>query len=178
MLYWGGRLPTPFLLRCSRELPLPLLASLPAKPLSGGTVRPVRRLRFAIKAGCARIQATASRMDLNLLVTDCRLDKRAQMWYTGSVHMRKGQDRGWAARIERLYGITAEEYAELADSQGWRCAICGEVDPRGRALFVDHDHETEEIRGLLCSGCNLGIGNFEDDPERLLMAAMYLKERS
>lgn len=71
-----------------------------------------------------------------------------------------------ASSVERTYGITGEEYAALLKSQNGRCYICQRV-PRSRRLAVDHDHETGEVRGLLCSdnerGCNHAIlGNIRD----------------
>jgi hypothetical protein len=45
---------------------------------------------------------------------------------------------------------------------------------RIKALAVDHNHATGEIRGLLCANCNKGIGNLGDSPDRLLVAAGYL----
>lgn len=78
-------------------------------------------------------------------------------------------------RIRLSWGLTWEEYEQLLDGQGGRCAIC-EGQPRKNALCVDHDHKTGEIRGLLCKRCNhrlLGAAN--DDPARLRKAADYLE---
>lgn len=58
-----------------------------------------------------------------------------------------------AARIEKVYGLSADEYAELLKLQGGRCAICRNR-PKTKRLAVDHSHKTNEVRGLLCSRCN------------------------
>jgi hypothetical protein len=77
----------------------------------------------------------------------------------------------------RKYGLTQSRFHEMAAKQGGGCAICGRA-PRGIAgLFVDHNHETGEVRGLLCSGCNTGLGGFGDDPDALTKAAAYLRRR-
>lgn len=54
------------------------------------------------------------------------------------------------------------------------CLICGEQPPGGQALAVDHCHTTGKIRGLLCSRCNIGLGQFRDDPDLLEFARIYL----
>lgn len=78
------------------------------------------------------------------------------------------------------YGITAAEYRALAEQQNGRCAICGRgdngVDRKGKPkrLAVDHDHETDRVRALLCGNCNTGLGLFGDDPDTLRAAADYL----
>lgn len=84
-----------------------------------------------------------------------------------------GQRNAW---LKYKYGITLEEYNRMFDSQEGKCAICGSEEPgRNNTNFaVDHDHETEEVRGLLCHRCNMGLGYFMDDPELLLKAAKYL----
>lgn len=52
-----------------------------------------------------------------------------------------------------------------------QCAICGDFTAN---LHGDHCHSTGLGRGLLCRGCNFGLGNFKDSPDRLLFAAAYL----
>lgn len=80
--------------------------------------------------------------------------------------------------LMRCYGIGIEEYTEIEKSQGGCCAICGakpEDCPRG-VLYVDHDHKTDEVRGLLCSNCNTLIGmSFEN--KNILFSAMSYLER-
>ncbi len=44
-------------------------------------------------------------------------------------------------------------------------------------MHLDHDHEHGHIRGLLCIRCNQGLGQFREDPSRLLRAVVYLRQR-
>lgn|ERR1017187_2030996 len=77
----------------------------------------------------------------------------------------------------RLYGLTLVDYDELLESQGGVCAICGtEEGGHGRTdhFVVDHDHATNNVRGLLCHTCNIGLGGFKDDPALLRAAIRYL----
>ena len=82
-------------------------------------------------------------------------------------------------RMKRL-GVTSEKYDELLASQGGVCAICKELcitkTTTGiqKSLAVDHNHETGQVRGLLCARCNTAIGLLGDDPIRLQYAANYL----
>lgn len=75
----------------------------------------------------------------------------------------------------KKYDLTVAEYNFLKVLQGHCCLICGKHESQLKtSLVVDHDHQTEEIRGLLCSPCNVGIGNLEDNPELLRRGAEYL----
>ena len=68
------------------------------------------------------------------------------------------------------------EFDALLDSQGGRCAICRTETAGGKGGWhVDHDHATGRIRGLLCHGCNIALGYFRDDPDRLRAAMAYLE---
>ena len=91
------------------------------------------------------------------------------------------KDRFKGYSLTRDYGISFEDYSVLLRKQNGKCAICGrpDGDERGnnngsKSLAVDHDHETNEVRGLLCSMCNKGIGSLYDSPALLLKAYEYL----
>lgn len=74
----------------------------------------------------------------------------------------------------RKYGLTPEEYDALLIGQSGRCAICADPLWPDRRTHVDHCHRTSRVRALLCHGCNVGLGAFRDDPDRLLAAVQYL----
>jgi hypothetical protein len=75
------------------------------------------------------------------------------------------------------YGISPEDFERLLEQQGNKCGNpgCSVVFDVEETIHVDHDHETQEVRGLLCSHCNHGLGNFLDDRERLFGAVDYLE---
>lgn len=75
------------------------------------------------------------------------------------------------------YGLTLEEKESIYESQGGRCAICGGDGTNGKwdTLYIDHDHKTGKVRGLLCARCNFALGQFDDDISRLEKAAEYLR---
>lgn len=77
----------------------------------------------------------------------------------------------------RRYGLDAALYDELLSAQANKCAICGEPGEtwEHRNLQVDHDHEANIVRGLLCASCNWGLGNFKDRTQFLSAAIEYLR---
>jgi hypothetical protein len=87
-----------------------------------------------------------------------------------------------ARRIRRReldYGLTQEQFDAMRQAQGDVCAICsnGHVGP-GVNLHVDHNHTTGAVRALLCGKCNTLIGLADDSPERLELAAAYLRKHA
>lgn len=74
--------------------------------------------------------------------------------------------------LTHYYGISTEDYANLVEKQGDKCAICG-TKPEAY-LAIDHCHKTNRIRGLLCRKCNSAIGLFDDNPLRIQRALDYL----
>jgi endogenous inhibitor of DNA gyrase (YacG/DUF329 family) len=84
-------------------------------------------------------------------------------------------------KLKSTYGISVEEFSALLDSQGHKCLICGrqisgKVNSKDLKAFVDHDHKTGAVRGLLCVYCNSLIGYCREDKSLLLAAIGYLKK--
>lgn len=84
--------------------------------------------------------------------------------------------------ITRIYGISADDYHALLEKQDNRCAICGthSHDVQHQTftrLVVDHDHQTGDVRGLLCPACNLVLGQAKDTIEILENAIAYLRQK-
>ena len=77
-----------------------------------------------------------------------------------------------ASDLKQKYGLTIEQFDELLRRQNYACGICER--PFDRTPHVDHCHLTDWVRGLLCRRCNLGLGNFEDNPAFLVKAARYM----
>jgi hypothetical protein len=76
-----------------------------------------------------------------------------------------------AAATASHYSTTRKALADMLEAQEGRCPIC----LRRKKLVVDHNHETQEIRGLICNRCNVGMGQFKDDALLLRSAAAYLE---
>lgn len=125
----------------------------------------------------------AHSMTKDKLFGHCKACERARA--TRDNAMRQERDpkrvatlRRAAARRKRLrqYGLTEQDYERMLIEQDGKCAICGAEEPGawGGSMPVDHDHETGKVRKLLCHNCNGGLGQFGDDPDRLLAAAIYV----
>lgn len=103
---------------------------------------------------------------------------------------RAAATREWNARYSKTkllngnlvsaYGITLAEYNAMLESQKGLCAICNQppegTNQRNWRLSVDHCHACGDVRMLLCSKCNNGLGCFKDSPEFLAKAIEYLNQ--
>ena len=90
-------------------------------------------------------------------------------WYSKPENKLRVKDR----QLRKDYGITLEEWQAKLAAQGGLCAVCKQ--PMTEKINVDHDHATGEVRDLLCSGCNGGLGLFRDEPALLIAAEAYLR---
>lgn len=86
------------------------------------------------------------------------------------------RDRAADARMQKLYGISLEQYNTLLAFQGGCCAICRRpADSMPTRLNIDHDHKTHQVRGLLCAWCNhKRLTALNDSLEYAANAAAYL----
>lgn len=113
-----------------------------------------------------------------------KLKARRREYYRNNKEKLNASNKEWEKKnperrknkyLERLYGITLEQYNETLDKQEGKCGICETHQSNfKRDLSVDHCHKTGNIRGLLCDSCNIALGNFKDNPDILKKALKYL----
>lgn len=77
-------------------------------------------------------------------------------------------------RLRYEYNITVEQHQQMLIEANGKCALCYREDK----LVIDHCHNTGKVRGLLCSHCNTGLGQFRDDIEALQRSIEYLKQNA
>lgn len=81
------------------------------------------------------------------------------------------QKRGPEYHRQHLYGLSDSDFRALESRQKGVCALCGK---KPKKFHVDHDHATGKIRGLLCIGCNTGLGQLGDNEAGLRRALTYI----
>lgn len=75
------------------------------------------------------------------------------------------------------YGLTPDDYQRMFKEQGGVCYLCKRPQSKGRKnLSVDHDHRTGRVRALLCTRCNVGLAQFDDNVEVMAAAIAYVEE--
>jgi hypothetical protein len=107
-----------------------------------------------------------------------RYDSKPSSKTKAAEYYQNNKDKIRNGMLIRIYNITLEEYSALLEKQNNKCGICGVSKcPTGKSFAVDHSHETNKIRGLLCKNCNTGLGMFEDNRTNIENALLYLKEQ-
>lgn len=95
--------------------------------------------------------------------------KRDRARYAANTAKRRRSNR------ESIFGKGASQhFSDQLAEQNNVCASCGEQFKGTRDAHSDHNHLTGQWRGVLCLGCNLGIGNFKESTDKLLKAVQYL----
>lgn len=75
----------------------------------------------------------------------------------------------------KKYGLTPERYEEMVKAQDGRCVICNTELLGGKQTHIDHNHDTGEVRAILCTLCNVGIGAFRERVDLLRKAIAYIE---
>jgi hypothetical protein len=110
--------------------------------------------------------------------------KAGKKWRETHLEYVKAANKEWVAKnpeavrgyiLKRRYGIGIVEFDRMLAEQGG-CGICVGSDSgvSGRKMSVDHDHKTGKVRGILCRGCNSGIGFLKEDIAVIESAAAYV----
>jgi len=157
-----------------------------ARQLCVGHYRRLRKYGSPLVRKCYDCGELSDRPELNCgayLCTSCATTPKA-------VRRREYQRRrraesplhhaamGRRSNLRRKYGLSPEDYARLLTVQQGGCSVCG-ASPNEQfwgVLDVDHDHETDTIRGLLCRRCNIVLGKVTDDPKLLRALAHYIED--
>lgn len=105
----------------------------------------------------------AERLGISIIQT-------GEMTFT-RVTEQEGVTRRQMALIEK-YKLSPLDHQALETRAGGCCEICG----RERPLHIDHDHQTGDVRGLLCISCNTALGKLGDTVEGLMRAIRYLSK--
>lgn len=124
--------------------------------------------------GLAKPESEFYRQRAGYLFTECKTCHTVRTQRNRQAAPERWKLYGRRSAFRRLYGIEYEAYQEACAAQDGVCSVCSEPNPGGRALSVDHCHQRDVIRGILCDRCNRGIGLFRDRPDLLRAAADYL----
>lgn len=102
----------------------------------------------------------------------------AKIWRDNNKEKKKLLNTNWWYKTQ--YGISYDNFLATCLTQSNKCKICNtDLQFKGKSnksAVQDHNHETSELRGILCNACNVGLGHFRDNKEALLNAVDYLKE--
>ena len=129
------------------------------------------------------LEEIARDYDVNRTTIKRRLEKhgiqlRGVGRYAGRVSKAHSTPKQKAQSMKYLYKITPADYARIYAEQNGTCAICDTAIPSKweNGVHIDHCHESNIVRGLLCPNCNVGLGMLNDDPVRLRKCIAYLLE--
>lgn len=81
----------------------------------------------------------------------------------------------FTSRVKR-YNLDEAAFTDMYNAQKGKCAIC-KTDISVDGSRIDHNHDTGEVRGLLCVSCNTGIGLLKDSVSVLKSAIKYIDRK-
>jgi Autographiviridae endonuclease VII len=95
---------------------------------------------------------------------------RARVWH------QQNKKSHLKSKREQVYGRGAwQYYKDQLEKQNHRCAVCsGHQSEFKHAFAQDHNHQTGELRGLLCGNCNQALGKLKENPVTIAAALDYV----
>jgi hypothetical protein len=111
--------------------------------------------------------------------------ERAAVYHAANIEKIRVQQKEWNKKHRNKKHVYELSYKhkvphhvvlEKIRSANGKCEICGGISPNRKRLALDHDHETNQIRGMLCAHCNNGLGMFKDNRKILKKAIKYLEK--
>lgn len=94
--------------------------------------------------------------------------------YFKELRKRKTPEQKRAEKLKHRYGMTVEQYDALLIKQNGVCYLCKRTN-RGKRLYVDHNHHTNKIRGLLCNLCNFFMERVDADSTIIKRLEQYIE---
>ena len=126
-------------------------------------------------SNCVQCERSANRTRMaNEYAKDPTRIKARNKRYADSIDKEIRYQRNRCAR----YNLTWEEYVDMIDGQGNKCASCKDKLLEGQNTHIDHCHETNRVRAILCGDCNKALGFLKDDPMRVSALLVYIGENS
>jgi hypothetical protein len=106
---------------------------------------------------------------------DCHNQYVREVWYKKNSSKQIASSKKWKDNnknrvLAQRYKCDLEIIEKLLELG--KCQICESKEN----LHIDHCHSSGKVRGILCRSCNIGIGNFEENIERINSAISYLKK--
>ena len=89
-------------------------------------------------------------------------------------YRKRNPDSHMNTSLKTNYGITIEDKRQMYAAQDGKCGACGKPIAFYAESFVDHDHSTGKVRGLLCGKCNSALGFLDDSSEKVIGLLHYL----
>lgn len=101
----------------------------------------------------------------------CTLSRNMK-YRNSDIGKKKSKESSYKHILHKIYRMSNDDFNSMLVKQDYKCKICSST----RKLVVDHCHLTNKVRGLLCYKCNTGLGLFNDNPDLISKALLYIKE--
>jgi len=133
-----------------------------------------RKDRPSNRKVCRQCHGKATKKYKSENAEKCSIKHKKYMKYWNANRTEAQKRKSTNSRLKNQYGISLNDYEDMKNRQHDKCAICGNIPKE--TLQVDHCHKTGLVRGLLCRGCNSGIGGLRDNVDILKSAIEYLEQ--